>query len=235
MSDFSYRLGAGISRMATRVFTQMTVRGREHIPQEGGCLLVCNHISHFDPNLLGMSVPPRCVDYMADLPLLKIPVVGAMLKSWNAFPIDRSKPIDRASIRMALERLANGRIVGIFPERGLRYGDKSILNGAELPAGTAALWQMARVPALPALIIGSDQLYQWRNWFRRPRVFVFYGPMLAAPAKDESREASRDRMAGAICALYDQLKSEFTLEPHELPSCPQDRFRQRDLRQAAVS
>ncbi len=210
----------------TALFTDTTVRGLENIPTEGPCLLMCNHISHFDPTTLGMCAPMqgRCVDYMADLPLLQIPIAGAILKSWNAFPIDRTKTVDRAAIRITLERLARGRIVGIFPEKGLRYGEKSILNGAALPLGTVALWQMARVPALPALIFGTDQLYQWRSLFRRPRLFVFYGSPLPAPAEGETREAARDRLTIAILNLYAALQSEFSLLPHEFPRCARDRF-----------
>ncbi len=229
MSDLSYRFGAFCTRVFTTVFARKHVSGLEHIPREGGCLIMANHISHFDPNVLGMSTPlrGRCIDYMADLPLLKIPVVGPILKSWNAFPIDRTKLIDRASIRIALERLNAGRVVGIFPERGLRYGEKSILGGAELAVGSAALWQMAKVPLVPAVILGSDQFYQWRNLFRRPLLVVRYGPILAAPAEDETREAARDRLVAAIRKLYAEVVSELNPQPHEFPQCPQERFAQR--------
>jgi len=229
MSDLSYRLGAFSTRVFTTLFARKHVSGLEHIPREGACLIMANHISHFDPNVLGMSTPlrGRCIDYMADLPLLKIPIVGAILKSWNAFPIDRTKLIDRASIRIALERLNAGRVVGIFPERGLRYGEKSILGGAELAVGSAALWQMAKVPLVPAVILGSDQFYQWRNLFRRPLLVVRYGPILAAPAEDETREAARDRLVSAIRKLYAEVLAEVKPQPHEFPRSPQERFAQR--------
>jgi 1-acyl-sn-glycerol-3-phosphate acyltransferase len=226
VSDLSYFIGALGTRIATTLLTDTTVRDLDNIPASGPCLLVCNHISHFDPNILGMNFPRRgrAVDYMADLPLLQIPVAGRILKSWNAFPIDRTKPIDRAAIRATLERLAQGRIVGIFPEKGLRYGEKSILNGAPLPAGTAAIWKMAGVPALPALVFGTDQLYQWRYLFRRPRLFVYYGPLLPPPDANESREAASDRLTTAIRHLYAELQKEFRVRPCEIPRCPPERF-----------
>lgn len=229
MSDLSYRFGAFSTRVFTTLFTRKHVSGLEHIPREGACLIMANHISHFDPNVLGMSPPlrGRCIDYMADLPLLQLPIIGPILKSWNAFPIDRTKLIDRASIRIALERLQAGRVVGIFPERGLRYGDKSIVNGAELAVGSAALWQMAKVPLVPAVLFGTDQLYQWRNLFRRPLLIVRYGPILPAPAEDETREAARDRLVAAIRKLYAEVEAEFQPKPHEYPCCPQERFAQR--------
>lgn len=229
MSELSHRLGAFTTRIVSRLFCNVTVRGLEHIPREGGALVMCNHISHLDPNILGMDFPlrGRGIDYMADLPLLQIPIVGAILKSWNAFPVDRTKPVDRAAIRIALERLAQGRLVGIFPEKGLRYGARSILNGAELPVGTAALWQMAKTPALPALVYGTDQLYQWRSLYRRPRLFVYFGPMLPPPAEGETREAARDRLCAAILALYAQLQKDFTLKECEVPRCPPDRWREK--------
>lgn len=229
MSDLSYRFGAFCTRVAMTLTTRKHVSGLEHIPHEGACLIMANHISHFDPNVLGMSTPlrGRCIDYMADLPLLKLPVIGPILKSWNAFPIDRTKLIDRASIRTAIERLNAGRMVGIFPERGLRYGDKSILGGAELAVGSAALWQMAKVPLVPAVLFGSDQLYQWRNLFRRPLLVVKYGPVLPPPDEDETREQARDRIVAAIRALYAEVLAEHSPRPHEFPRDPKERFSER--------
>ena len=65
MSDLSYRLGAFSTRVFTTLFARKHVSGLEHIPREGACLIMANHISHFDPNVLGMSTPlrGRCIDF----------------------------------------------------------------------------------------------------------------------------------------------------------------------------
>jgi len=86
---------------------------------------------------------------------------------------------------------------------------------------------MAKVPLVPAVILGSDQLYQWRNLFRRPLIVVKYGPILAAPTEEETRESARDRLVAAIRKLYDEVLAEIEVKPHEFPQTPQERFAQR--------
>jgi 1-acyl-sn-glycerol-3-phosphate acyltransferase len=224
MSDLSYRVGAFCCRVFLRLASRVRVIGLEHIPCRGGCLLVANHISHFDPPYLGMMTP-RPVDYMADLPLFRIPVLGWLIKTWNAIPFDRDKAVDRGAIKTALARIQAGRLVGIFPDRGLRYGEKSILGGAPIPPGTAAIWQMTRAPLVPAVIIGSDQLYRWQNLFKRPRVWVVYGePLEPCGEKEETREAARERLQNALNRLYAQTLERENILPHELPRTAQERW-----------
>jgi 1-acyl-sn-glycerol-3-phosphate acyltransferase len=222
MSDFSFRLGTIFFRVALRALSEIHIEGLQHVPARGGCLLMANHISHLDPMLLGMNVG-RSVDYMADAPLMNAPVLGTILRSWNAFPIDRNKA-DRRAVKIALQRLKNGRLVGIFPERGLRYGKESALGGAELPLGSVALWQMGAVPVLPAVILGSDQFYQWRNVFRRPRILIRYGPLIPASRPDQSREELRDLLVDAWRDLQKEIISQYAVEEIELPRCAQERW-----------
>ena len=86
-----------------------------------------------------------------------------------------------------MARLEAGNIVGIFPEKGIRHGKTSVLGGAELAIGTASLWKMMDVPVIPMVIIGSDQMYAWKNYFRRPRIFVRVGQAAAAGQKRVAR------------------------------------------------
>ena len=95
------------------------VRG-ENANHNGGFLLAANHISHFDPFIIS-SVVPRKIDWMAMAEFFPLPLLGFLLRAVDAFPADRNRA-DRATIRSAIERLKNGRIVGLFPEGGIRNG-----------------------------------------------------------------------------------------------------------------
>ena len=55
------------------------------------------------------------------------------------------------------------------------------------------------------VIIGSDQMYAWKNYFRRPRVFVRVGQPLP-PDKNASREVLRDRIVAAWRELFEGMK-----------------------------
>jgi 1-acyl-sn-glycerol-3-phosphate acyltransferase len=221
MNDFFYYfcrdLTGGLPRLGSRTY----YLGLDLVPKTGPALVLSNHISHFDPSFM-MASFPRIVHFMADKPLLDIPIFGRMLKWGHVFPIDRTKS-DRAALRTAMARLEAGNMVGIFPEKGIRHGKTSVLGGAELAIGTASLWKMMDVPVIPMIIIGSDQMYDWKNYFRRPRIFIRVGKSLP-PDKTASREELRDRIAAAWHELYDAMIREHDIQPQELPQSAQERW-----------
>src|SRR5438132_9978994 len=133
----------------------------EHINRTGGFLLASNHISHFDPLIIS-SVLRRKIDWMAMAEFFPIPLLGHFLRAVDAFPADRDRA-DRKTIRTAIERLKNGRIVGVFPEGGIRDGARSLLEGAPLRPGASTLAHIAGVPILPCVILGSDRLYSTKR------------------------------------------------------------------------
>ena len=212
-------LSGAIPRLASRCYYD----GMEHVPRKGPALLLSNHISHFDPPFMTARLP-RVVHFMADKPLLEIPIVGKLLHHSHVFPIDRTKN-DRGSLRTAMARLEAGNVVGIFAERGIRQGATSVIGGAELPIGTASLWRMMEVPVLPMIIIGTDQLYAWKNFFRRPRIFVRVGPLLQ-PDKAASREDLRDRIAQSWRDIFASMDRDYQFRPDELPKTAQERWGQ---------
>ena len=223
MSDSFYRCSQVASRWLFQSGARVHVQGLENFPKEGSCIFVANHISHADPNLFGMK-SPRPIDFMATKELFEIPIAGWLMRGCNAFVVDRSK-VDRQAIRTTLQRLEQGRIVGIFPERGIRFGAGSILGQADLPPGTASLVALTKAPVLPGVIIGSDQLYQWRAWFRRPRIFIAFGPLLQfTPQLDRSTISTQ--MKQALCQLYQSLIVEHQITEKELPRSAQQRWKE---------
>jgi 1-acyl-sn-glycerol-3-phosphate acyltransferase len=159
---------------------------------------------------------------MADKPLVEIPIFGRMLQWGHVFAIDRTKN-DRGALKTALARLAAGNLVGIFPEKGIRHGATSVLGGAELPIGTASLWKMADVPVIPMVILGTDQMYAWQNYFRQARIFVRVGKPLP-PDPNASREELRDRIVAAWRELYEGMIRDYAIRPDELPQSAQERW-----------
>jgi 1-acyl-sn-glycerol-3-phosphate acyltransferase len=222
MGRFAYNLAHSLSVTLPQLASRIYRRGYENIPTTGPALLLANHISHFDPPLMATKFP-RYIHFMADKPLLDIPVFGWLLKRGYVFPIDRTKR-DRAALRTTMERLKAGNVVGIFAEGGIRHGPHAVLGGAELPVGTASLWKMMDVPVIPMVIIGSDQLYALKNYLRRPRIFLRVGPLLPAPEKDATREELRDRIVAAWRELYEGMIRDYAITPEELPHSAQYRW-----------
>jgi len=223
MSNFFYYFCRELFLLFLRPGSRAHCDGMDLVPKTGPALLLSNHISHFDPPFMAAKFP-RVIHFMADKPLLEIPVLGKMMVWGHVFPIDRTKS-DRAALRTAMARLENGNIVGIFPEKGIRHGRTSVLGGADLPIGTASLWKMMDVPVIPMVIIGSDQIYALKNYLRRPRVFIRVGKVIPCD-KTATREELRDRIVQAWRELYEDVKRDYQILPEELPQSAQERWGQ---------
>jgi len=203
------------------------VRRRENTKRAGGLLLAANHISHFDPFIIS-SVVRRKIDWMAMAEFFPIPLLGFLLRAVDAFPADRDRA-NRKTIRTAIERLKHGRIVGLFPEGGIRDGTRSILEGATLRPGAATLAQIGGVPILPCVIIGSDRFYSKKSWLpvRRTPVWIAFGdPISHFPdlEKHSAREHIERELSAAFKTLYAELREKFDLTGDDLPHPPRERM-----------
>lgn len=192
----------------------------------GPCVLASNHISHFDPPLLSV-VSHRMIDWMAMKELFKYRLVVFYFKLIGTFSTDRDN-VDRASVKTALERLKNGRVVGMFPEGGIRAGARSLLHGAPMRPGAGVLAQMAGAPILPCVVLGTDRLYIRGNWrlFGRTPFWVGFGEPIRPPAemsKAEARAYLDRELAAAFPRLLDEMRAHFHLTDDDIPKTPQER------------
>lgn len=142
----------------------------------------------------------------------------------GAFRVQRDGS-DRTALRTAARRLHAGRVVGIFPEGGIRAGTSSILEGAPMRPGVGALSLLGRAPILPCAVIGTDRLYKKANWLRRPPVWVLTGRIID-PFTGES-ELTRPEIHHRLSAAFRLLRTEailrFGLTEGDLPTTPQAR------------
>src|ERR1700726_3621673 len=141
LHSISNRAAALFMKALFRYSSRVRAVGLENTERAGGFLLAANHISHFDPVILS-SVVRRKIDWMAMAEFFPHPLLGSFLRAVDAFPADRHRA-DRKTIRTAIERLKDGRIVGVFPEGGIRDGTRSLLEGAPLRPGASTLAHMA--------------------------------------------------------------------------------------------
>lgn len=198
-------------------------------PRRGGFILASNHVSHFDPPLITISLP-RKIDWIAVAELFHGRFLHAFFTGLNVIPVDRSGA-DRNALRTAVKRLKDGRVVGIFPEGGIRDGAASIVNGAGMKQGVALLAAMSGSPILPCVILGSDRFYNPKSWlpWRRPGVWIAFGPPIEGPedlSGDALRKHLQDAFAREILALKNRLVAEFHLTEADLPHSPQQRMRE---------
>jgi 1-acyl-sn-glycerol-3-phosphate acyltransferase len=225
---FSY-----ICRYLVRLIFSWSCRIRRlqktHAYPSNSFIVVANHISHFDPPMLGCWFP-RYVDWMGMEELFSNRSSAWLMRSLCAFPVKRTAG-DFASIRAALSRLKIGRIVGIFPEGGIRAGPGSILEGALPWVGFAGLSILSDKPVVPCVIVGTDRLYRPKNWLplRRVPIWLGFGEPIK-PRTDLPREQAQailvEEVKRSLIALKDELVQHFGLHPSDLPQSPQHRKRE---------
>lgn len=170
-------------------------KGLENIPDEGAAVVACNHVSFVDAVILGGSVrrPIRFVMYHT---IFKIPLLSFIFRTARAIPIAPAKE-DEKLLREALaevERaLANGELIGIFPEGGLTP------DGEIQPfkPGIERMIEKSPVPVIPVAVRGlwasmwSKRDSRLRR-MRMPRRFRAHIELIAgAPILPQDLSAAR--------------------------------------------
>lgn len=158
-----YRFLRGLARLALPVWFRFRVRGLGKVPPKGPALLVINHQSHLDALLVGTPLE-RPISFLARDSLLRVPIVGWILKNAYVVPVNRESPTS-SSLRRAADRLAHGFLLAIFPE-GTRSADGQI---GPLKPGFIALIRRADFPVIPVGVAGTRAALPRDAWFVRPK------------------------------------------------------------------
>jgi 1-acyl-sn-glycerol-3-phosphate acyltransferase len=184
-------------RLLFRLYGRWKVIGVENVPKTGAAIFAANHASYVDPPLGWAALYGyRQVWGIARDDLWKKRLVGYLLDSIGVFPVKRNSA-DRAMFRRALDLLAHGEAVGLFPE-GTRTRD-----GKLQPAqpGVALLVQKSGAPLIPVALLGTYAMFPMHaQKFRRvPLKVVFGKPMIFGP--NAAREEITAQLMEAIAAL----------------------------------
>ncbi len=141
-----------MSWVLVKLMYRLRVEGIEHIPDEGGAMVVCNHVSYMDALILAGSIP-RPVRFVMYHRIFHIPVMRWLFKTARAIPIAPAKE-DAALMARAFadieQTLASGGLVGIFPE-GRLTPDGDI---GEFKRGIERMLLRCPVPVVPMALRG---------------------------------------------------------------------------------
>jgi 1-acyl-sn-glycerol-3-phosphate acyltransferase len=132
-------------------FEKITVLGSERLPRTGAVLLAPTHRSRWDallvPRAAGRRVSGRDCRFMVTKDEM-VGLQGWFLHRLGCFPVDQSRP-SLASLRYALDLLADQQQLVVFPEGGIREPDGPI----QLHQGLARLALLAMGQGVPVVVV----------------------------------------------------------------------------------
>ncbi|MFN0010130.1 MAG: lysophospholipid acyltransferase family protein [Phycisphaerales bacterium] len=215
MGDAFYRFVRFVGRPVFWLSAMPVVLGVEHVPRAAGrrtgpdcpgsagaCILASTHESAYDVALL-IAHTPRLLDFVSIVEVFRNPILAWFYGSLNAFPLDRTRP-DSKTVRIILGRLSRGRMVGMFPEGGLRSGDESVVSTRRIRPGIGRIAALSRSCVVPCVIVDSAAYRRPRSWLPlfRSRYGIIYGEPLRPEVLGDRLEAA---LVEALVALHTTL------------------------------
>lgn len=207
----SYYIGWSLFRFVYATYFRWRVFHPERVPLTGPVILASNHLSFLDPPLVGSGLP-RGINYMARKTLFRYPGIGALLRSWNAVPVDRDGG-SASGLKEILDRLKRGGAIIMFPE-GTRSPNGQLQPGR---SGIGLAIIKSQAPVIPVRVFGTFEAYGKGVKFPRPhRIQVKYGePMQFAALRAEAKSCTKDRLK----AIYQQVADELMAAIAKLNPC----------------
>lgn len=167
---------------------RVTITGLEHLPAEGAVIVASNHVTGWDPPLLGVLLP-RPIHYMAKEELFRNKLFGAVLRALGAFPVKRGAT-DIGSVKQALKLLREGKVFGIFVE-----GTRSRSGELQEAKGGAAMFALkTKAPVVPSHITAGP-----KGW--RRRIEIQLGPPIEADDSWRDYDHGAAQIIAAIAAI----------------------------------
>ncbi|MCA9256408.1 MAG: MFS transporter, partial [Phycisphaerales bacterium] len=173
------------------------------IPRDGGAIVVANHNSTLDPFVLTSTSPNRIPGFMIAIEFAKIPFFSSLVRAIECIPVTRSGQ-DTSSVKAALRHLQDGKLLGLFPQGGVRAPDEAI----KVRDGVGMLALRSGAPVIPAYIDGIKYYDSTvKPFLTRHKAVVRYGEpvdLSEFKGREKDREAYKaasEKIMEAIMAL----------------------------------
>ena len=162
------------------------VRGRIEAARRlptGPIIVISNHTSHVDGILLALVCRRlgRSLRLLATAGVFRAPVIGRLARRLGFIPVERGSAAASTALDAAVEALAAGEAIGIFPEGRLTRDPSRWPERAK--TGMVRLALRSGAPIVPVAMVGAHRVVDRghvvsrliRNVVLRPRVSVAVG------------------------------------------------------------
>jgi len=149
-----------IAFILTRTVYRFRMQGDANLPTTGAAIVVCNHVSFVDPVLL-MAASPRPIRFLMDARIFRTPGLGLFFRLAKAIPIapkNEDPAAYDAAFAAADQVLAEGDLLGIFPEGG-------ITNDGTLKPFKGGVMRILEQRPVPVIPLALQNL--WGSFFSR--------------------------------------------------------------------
>ena len=215
-----YVLGKGFGRFVFSVAMNVHTINPEIVDRDGPFVVACTHLSHLDPFCVSILVR-RPVEWLARKEFYKYGWSRWLLNSLGCIKVNR-QGIPVSTIREAIARLNEGRIIGICPDGGVAIGADAAMRRGPIKRGVSSVAIHANVPIVPCVTLGTHKFNRIMPWLpiKSAHLYVAYGQPIQPPAAKSTR-ASRleltERLRDSFNDLYQQLLAQYSLRDADMP------------------
>jgi 1-acyl-sn-glycerol-3-phosphate acyltransferase len=196
MSFVMYKIAQGWAKLLIALTCcNLTVKGSEHIPRQGGVCFVSNHGSIFDI-LLILAYAGRPFGFIAKKELVWLPCINMWISLLGGLFLDR-KNIRKALdvINKGVRNIQKGGAMIIFPE-GHRSRGQGLLP---FKAGSFKLATQSNAVIVPVAIAGSYDIFEKTGRVQTVSVGLVFAPPIAVV--DIPHEDLKQRLADRVHAV----------------------------------
>src|SRR5512141_3264022 len=179
-----------------RVLSRVTISGLEHIPYGRPYIVAMNHVSIYDPPLIGAFWPEQ-LEIIGASDVFEKPGQGQILRAYGVIPVHRGD-YDRVLFTKIISVIRAGYPLLIAPEGGRSH----VPAMRRAMPGLAYIIEQTNVPVVPAAIIGTTEDY-WQRAKRgeKPPLELRIGKSIMLPqitAKGTERHEERQKNADLV-------------------------------------
>ncbi len=166
---------------------KVEIEGKENIPDHKQFVIVANHQSFLDINVIWPTI--TITSFIAKAELWKIPVFGWVLNKIGCIPVYKNPRKNLGMGATVKKRLEDNVTISVFPE-GHRSADGHMLP---FQNGIFRMAKENKFPLLPVTIVDSGKRLSKTKWAMTPGVVKIVVHPLQTPESFENKSATQLR------------------------------------------